>query len=185
MTRAPIRALAVAAALLAGGAAATAPVSAAPSAHAGASASSGAFTTVVPSGFRDETKGLSGAALNIQFAIIGPRADGFSTNINVIRERYHGTDVAALASTELASIKHLYPKAHTFSAIAVTSVDRETARAFSYTNAPLNGKVLHQRQVFVIHAGWAYSITYSALPGAAYAASLPALEQVIAGWRWR
>jgi hypothetical protein len=186
VTRTPIRILAVAATLLAGAAAATAPVSvAAPTAHAGATASSGAFTTVVPSGFRNETRSLSGAALNIQLVIIGPRAHGFSTNINVIREHFVGTDVAALARGQLTSIKRIYPKAHGFSAIAVTTVDRDPARAFAYSNAPLNGKLLHQRQVFVIHAGWAYSITYSALPGAAYSASLPALHQVIADWRWR
>jgi hypothetical protein len=146
-------------------------------------ASSGAFETVLPHGFADRTAAFSGSAVRLDLVIAAPASDGFAVNVNVVRERIKTTDVTALAQASLAYIRNT-TRAHAFSALQTLSVDGATARAFDYLTSASTGTSLHQRQVYVIHSGWAYVITYSALSGSQYQGSLSALRQVLAGWRW-
>jgi hypothetical protein len=52
-----------------------------------------------------------------------------------------------------------------------------------YYNRPTGERLLRQRQVFVAHGQWIYTITYSALPDA-YTAHDGAVDRVAAGWKW-
>jgi DcrB len=146
-------------------------------------ASSGAFETVLPHGFADRTAEFSGSAVRLDLVIAAPASDGFAVNVNVVRERVKTTNVTAVAEASLAYIKNT-TRAHAFSPLQTLGVDGATARAFDYLTSASNGTRLHQRQVYVIHAGWAYVITYSALSGSQYQGSLSAFRQVLAGWRW-
>ena len=144
----------------------------------------GSFQTVVPSGFIDATRSVRSGVANVQYLAIGPRADGFATNINVIREPAQGrTDIARITGVEVAAIKRLDPRADRFSEPSEITVGGEPARAVDYYNRPTGERLLHQRQVFVARGQWIYTITYSALPDA-YAAQAGAVDRVVAGWKW-
>jgi hypothetical protein len=143
------------------------------------------FVTVTPQGFTDQTSSSQASALKVLYLAIGPRANGFSTNINVVREPSHGlTDVSTIANAELATIKRLERQAHSFSELQSLTVGGEQARSVDYLNTPAGTRELHQRQVFVQHGGSIYTITYTALP-AAYAASSGAMDQLLNRWTWR
>jgi hypothetical protein len=143
------------------------------------------FTTVTPHSFSDATSSSQASALKVLYLAIGPRANGFATNINVVREPNHGlTDASTVANAELASIKRLEAQAHGFSALQSVTVGGEPAKSVDYLNTPAGTRELHQRQVFVQHGGSIYTITYTALP-AAYTASAAAMDQVLHGWNWR
>jgi hypothetical protein len=147
-------------------------------------ASSGAFVASIPTGFSDGAAQFAGGAIKIQAAVLGPRVNGFTVNINVVRQKVASTSLALVTAEEVAGVKRVFPGAHGFSPIRSTSVSGEPARSLSYLNSP-SGRLLHQRQIFVIHNGWAYVITYTASAATQYAKWLPALAQFIAGWHWR
>lgn len=143
----------------------------------------GRFATVIPGGFVDATKRLRGSAITIQYLAVGPRRQGFATNINVVREQSpRQTDIDKIAGLEIAGIKRLEPGAHNFSQVQSLTVGGQPARSVDYVSRPGN-RPLHQFQVFVAQGGWIYTITYSALPGD-YSASLAAVKQITDGWHW-
>jgi hypothetical protein len=143
----------------------------------------GRFATVVPSGFADNTKAVQGGSVNIQYLAIGPRQDGFATNINVVREQSRGeSDIDKITSLEVAGIKRFEAKAHQFSQVQSLTVDGEPARSVDYLSQP-GDKPLHQLQVFVARGPWIYTITYSALP-TDYSDNVAAMQQVTSGWHW-
>jgi hypothetical protein len=142
------------------------------------------FVTVTPQGFSDQTRSSQASALKVLYLAIGPRTNGFSTNINVVREPSHGlTDASTIANAEVTTIKRLESRAHGFSQLQSLSVGGEPARSVDYLNTPAGTRELHQRQVFVEHGGSIYTITYTALP-AAYAASIGAMDQLFKSWTW-
>jgi hypothetical protein len=61
---------------------------------------------------------------------------------------------------------------------------RAAARGVDYRKGPVGGPQLPQYQVFALHGGKIYMVTYTAL-SFRYGASLPAMQQVLAGWRWK
>ncbi|HEY1509553.1 MAG TPA: DcrB-related protein [Solirubrobacteraceae bacterium] len=143
----------------------------------------GRFATVVPRGFADNTKTVQGGTVNIQYLAIGPRSDGFATNINVVREQSQGaSDIDKITSLEIAGIKRFEAKAHQFSQIQSLTVDGEPARSVDYLSQP-GDRPLHQLQVFVARGAWIYTITYSALP-TDYSDNVSAMAQVTSGWHW-
>ncbi len=144
----------------------------------------GSFQTIVPSGFVDATRSVSSGVANVQYLAIGPRANGFATNINVIREPAAGrTNINRITGLEVATIKRIDPRADRFSQPTAIIVGGRPGRAVDYYNRPTGERLLHQRQVFVAHGQWIYTITYSALPDA-YAAGVGAVDRVAAGWKW-
>ncbi len=144
----------------------------------------GSFQTIVPSGFVDATRSVRSGVANVQYLAIGPRANGFASNINVIREPAGGrTDINRITGLEVATIKRIDPRADRFSQPSAITVGGQPARAVDYYNRPTGERLLRQRQVFVAHGRWIYTITYSALPEA-YAAGVGAVDQVAAGWKW-
>jgi hypothetical protein len=144
--------------------------------------SDGAFETVIPHGFANKTAEYSGSAIRVDLLVLRPAANGFAVNINVVRERIKSVNVSALTQASIAFERDT-TRDHAFSTPQSLSVDGDAARAYDYLN-PLDGKTVRQRQVYVIHDGWAYVMTYSALSGSQYQGSLSALGQVLSGWRW-
>jgi hypothetical protein len=143
----------------------------------------GRFATVVPSGFADNTKTVQGGTVNIQYLAIGPRSNGFATNINVVREQAQGaSDIDKITSLEIAGIKRFEAKAHQFSQVKSLTVGGEPARSVDYLSQP-GDRPLHQLQVFVARGPWIYTITYSALP-TDYGDNVSAMQQVTSGWHW-
>jgi hypothetical protein len=144
----------------------------------------GRFQTVIPAGFVNATNSVQSGVANVQYLAVGPRHHSFATNVNVVREPARGrSDMDQIVGLEIATIKRLAPQAGSFSKVTRLTLGGEPARAVDYLNAPTGNSVLHQRQVFVIHGGWIYTITYSALPSA-YVAHVRALDAVTSAWRW-
>jgi hypothetical protein len=144
---------------------------------------SGAFQTVVPTGFDNETAEFSGSVIRVELVVIAPATSGYSANINVGRERVKNATLAALVQASLA-VTRAATRAHAFSAVQSLTVAGDPARAYDYLTS-FNGTSVRQRQVFVIHDGWAYVATYSALSGSDYQARLWALGEMLSAWRWR
>src|SRR3977135_2198644 len=93
----------------------------------------GRFATVIPAGFVDATKKVQGGAINIEYLAVGPRRQGFATNINVVREQSRGqASIDSIVGLELAGIKRLEPQAHSFSQVQSLTVDGEPARSVDY-----------------------------------------------------
>jgi hypothetical protein len=150
---------------------------------ASVSSSNGSFATALPSGFQDGTRSAQGGAINVLFLAVGPRIANETININVIREAAAGrTDMGEIAGTELKGIRSLVPQARSFSQVSSLTVGGSPARAVDYLGIP-NGHRLHLRQVFVLHGGWIYTITYTAQPST-YQSHLAALDQVVGSWVW-
>lgn len=150
---------------------------------AGVTSSDGRFVAVIPAGFRNATASAQGGPFNILYLAVGPRTRGFATNINVVRESAAGlTDLNAIVRDELKGLERLQPDTHPISSRASVPVDGAPARVLDYVHGPAT-QLLHLRQVIVEHRGWIYVITYTA-PSSTYAASLPALAQVISSWHW-
>jgi hypothetical protein len=140
----------------------------------------GRFATVIPDGFAQARTGVQG----VQYLALGPRHNGFATNINVVNEPSRGqTSIDTITNLEIAGIKRLEPQAHQFSQPQSLTVDGQPARAIDYLSLPDKQRLLHQYQVFVAKDGTIYTITYSALPSS-YSANLDAMKQVTDGWHW-
>jgi hypothetical protein len=141
------------------------------------------FVAAIPAGFRNATASTKGGPINILYLAMGPRTGGLTTNINVIRASSAGsTDINAIVRTELKGLRLVLPDARRISTPEPVTVGGEPALAVDYLNGPATRR-LHLRQVFVEHRGWTYVITYTA-SSTAYAASMPALAQVMSSWRW-
>lgn len=144
----------------------------------------GRFATVIPDGFVNAINRVQGGPLNIQYLAVGPRHNGFATNINVVHEpRRAQKSIDAIASLEIAGIKRLEPQAHDFSRVQSLTVDGQPARAVAYLSLPDNHRLLRQYQVFVAKGTTIYTITYTALPGD-YSDNLASVKQVTGGWHW-
>jgi hypothetical protein len=143
---------------------------------------SGRFTTVIPRGFRNDTAAFSDSPLKIELVMLGSKVDGFTVNINVLTEHAPTGDVGALAQAALGAVKRT-TSVHRVSAFRDLTIDGSDARAVDYL-VSVSGRTLHDQQVYVIHNGWAYAITYTALAGSEYRGSLSALSQALANWRW-
>jgi hypothetical protein len=161
------------------------PAKASPAAGgASVTSAAGSFQTVIPPGFLDGTRSVPIHVANLQYLAVGPRSHAFATNINVIRESARGrTGIDQIVGMELATIKRLEPRASGFSPVSGMTIGGDRARVVDYINRSSGGPLLHQRQAFVVHDGWIYTITLSALPST-YAANLGALNRVAAAWRW-
>jgi hypothetical protein len=143
----------------------------------------GRFATVIPDGFVNALRRVQGGRINIQYLAVGPRRDGFATNINVVDEPSDGkTSTDTISGAEIAGIKRLEPQAHRFSQVQSLTVGGQPARAIDYLSRP-DKRLLHQYQVFVVKDGTIYTITYSALPSS-YSDNLGSMKQVTDGWHW-
>ena len=139
---------------------------------------------MIPEGFVNALSQVKAGPINIQYLAVGPRHNGFATNINVVHEPSHGqTSIDTITGLEIAGIKRLEPQAHQFSQVQSLTVDGQPARAIDYLSLPDKHRLLHQYQVFVVKDGTIYTITYSALPSS-YSDNLASVKQVTDGWHW-
>ena len=66
---------------------------------------------VIPAGFRNAIASARGGPINVLYLAIGPRTEGFATNINVVRDRSAGvTNLDAVVRDELRGLKRLLPE---------------------------------------------------------------------------
>jgi hypothetical protein len=148
-------------------------------------ATSGAFTIVVPRGFHDETAAYAHSnGAKLELLVAGSKDDGFTVNINVVREHIGTASLGNVTQGSIGDLKRAYG-AGRFSAIQDLTVAGAPAHAVSYFATFGSPNLVHGRQVYLVHDGWAYTVTYSALSGAQYGGSLPALGECLASWRWR
>ncbi|HEX4033087.1 MAG TPA: hypothetical protein VHX66_01475 [Solirubrobacteraceae bacterium] len=147
-----------------------------------AASTSHVFTVAVPSGFHDDTAKFAGGAIRFELVLAGSVSNGFAVNINVVRERSQGASIGQLAQASKTDLKRLN-KAHDFSTLQDLTIGGAPARAFSFAASFGGGKVLHDRQAYVIHDGWGYVVTFSALPSQ-YAGSVSAFSECLTSWRW-
>ena len=124
-----------------------------------AKAGGGYFTTVIPAGFSDATASLSTSVFRVLYDAAAAPVNGFSTNINVVREQAPSGDIASDTVRELTTLKRAEPGAYGFSTVSSMTVDGSPAREVDYLSR-IGGHLLHLRQVFVLHAGAMYTITY-------------------------
>ncbi len=149
------------------------------------SATHGGFQTIVPGGYRNDLAASADEANGIEYAAVGPRVHGFSTNLRVFRAPAGVGDVGAVARSALRRLSQrpaFLSKARRVSSLQALKVGGEPALAVDYQLA--GRRLTYHRQVFVIHDGWAYQISDTTVP-AQYAQSLRALDSVIRSWRWR
>jgi hypothetical protein len=151
-----------------------------PAGTATASGAGGAgFTTATPTGFRNLTAATKGGAFNFAYFAVGPQR----ASINVVRGSSGGmTDMDAVVLIELRTVKRIFPSAHRFSAVGSLMIDGAPARTIDFLNTAV-GRRLHQRQIYVVHGGALYVITYTAIPSL-YASQTDSLNQVLTAWRW-
>jgi hypothetical protein len=145
----------------------------------------GSFATVIPDGFSDVARAPRGGPVNnMLHAVVRPRVGNYLPSIDVVRQPKDGLSSTAFARRDLRSIPQLAPppNAHGVSSPRTLTVAKAAARSISYFTQAM-GRVLHQRQVFVLHGRWIYTLTYSAL-STEYSRFVAAIDRVIASWRW-
>jgi hypothetical protein len=148
------------------------------------SARDGTFTTIIPAGFANRSSALAGAPITLLYAAVAPKVDGFHSNINVVGESSQGlSDPEVVAQQEIKNLKTAAPHTHAFSGIRPVTLDGAPARSVDYLNV-VGTRPIHQLQVFAVHKSRIYTVTYTAL-SSRYASSLPAMQQVLAAWRWK
>jgi hypothetical protein len=190
--RSPVRVMAVALLVLValagagcgGGSSSSSSTTSGPAPSGSVPGRDGTFTTVIPSGFTNGSAALAGGPITLLYAALAPKVNGFHANINVVGESSQGlSDAQVVAEQELKNLKTAAPHPHAFSAIRPTTLDGSPARSVDYLNV-VGTRAIHQLQVFAIHKHRIYTVTYTALRSR-YAASLPAMQQVLSGWRWK
>jgi len=144
---------------------------------------SGAFTIVVPRGFRNETANTH-SAVNLELLVAGSTTSGFTVNINVVREHIGTASLGKITQGTIGYLKSA-DGAGRFSTIQDLTVAGAPAHAVSFFATFGSPNLQQDRQVYLVHDGWAYTVTYSALSGAQYGGSLSALAECLATWRWR
>jgi hypothetical protein len=147
-------------------------------------ATSGAFTIVIPRGFSNETSSYENGSVKLELLVAGPKVNSFTANINVIRARIGSASLEKVTQGAIADLKRAYG-AGRFSTIQDLTVAGTPAHAVSYYATFGTPNLVHGRQVYLVRDGWAYTVTYSALSGAEYAGSLSALAECLSSWRWR
>jgi hypothetical protein len=146
---------------------------------------SGAFTIVIPRGFRNETASYANNnGIKLELLVAGSNDNGFTVNINVVREHIGSASLAKVTQGSIGDLKRAYG-AGRFSTIEDLTVAGAPAHAVSYFATFGSPNLVHGRQVYLVHDGWAYTVTYSALSGSQYGGSLSALGECLATWRWR
>jgi hypothetical protein len=152
------------------------------------------YELTVPEGWNDE----SGAGEEIEVAgfspdllLVGEREDGFTTNVNVIRDVSPnvGLDVQMRAERDLLlqggapGIDEDLDAARDLSPVERTTLDGQAARAHEF-ELPQGERTVRVRQVFTRESGSSYVVSYTALPDR-FDDELDAFAAILGSWRWR
>lgn len=147
----------------------SAPTSSAPTSSAPASSASSTsaskkplssgrpFTVKLPAGYKEDRAKESGIVAAVY---LGPVADNFATNVIVTREAAHGLSVKAVQKLAVGSLKK-GSQIRNLSSASDQKIDGEPALSYSFEDTQ-QGFKLKQGQVVVVHADYAYVITFTA-----------------------
>lgn len=140
------------------------------------------YSFAVPEGWTDETEQFSGSAVNIDLAVAAESADGFASNINVIRETPPGDpsldDVVSTFREQLESVI-----ARDISDAMDSELDGDEAKTYTYAIGAEEGPARRGRQVVTLHDGAVYTITFTSLDDA-FAADEAAFQAALDSWTW-
>lgn len=143
----------------------------------------GGFSTAIPRHWSNGAALVSPSSINLQYVVTGPSSGGFLTNINVVREPTSSSDLDAITRASIKGVRALFSTITRMSALHPLTVGGSPARAYNYFAHSSSHRHIHVQQIVVLHGGYAYTITDTAL-ASQYTGSVSALEQVVRGWRW-
>lgn len=140
----------------------------------------GSFSVVVPAGWHEDRA----FAQKYQLAevYLGPSTNGFAANVNVVREAAGSLSLNQYLQQALTKLRRQLA-VRNLSSPRSTTVDGEPALTYTFDDTQ-SGYSLRQAQVVVLHAGSAYVVTYTAVSGAPYVTSAPAVRAIKDSWRW-
>ena len=151
------------------------------------------YEVTVPKGWDDESdvgEDIEVAGFNPELVLAGKRADGFATNVNVIRGESPpvGLDEQTRRERDLirSGAENIDPALK--AGVNLTPVERTTlagheARAHEFEISE-DDRVVRIRQVYARDSGWTYFISYTALPQY-FDEELDEFEAILRSWKWR
>lgn len=142
------------------------------------------YTVDVPSGWRDGSAALKGSAIKFDNAYLNPKGEVPKENIIVIRETPPGVEKVTLPALDqqFRAQASINAKPGTLSATLPATLDGNEADTYTYAmkTPGINGR---QRQLFAIHDGAIYTITWTA-PAKGFDESSELFDRILAGWHW-
>jgi hypothetical protein len=151
------------------------------------------YEVTVPEGWDDESdvgEEVEVAGFSPELVLTGKRADGFATNVNIIRGKSPqvGLDEQTRLERDLLrrGQEDVDPDLHAaqnLSPVERIAVDGHQARAHEFEIAQ-EDRTVRVRQVFVRDGGWTYFISYTALPEA-FDEELDEFDAILGSWKWR
>jgi hypothetical protein len=164
----------------------------------------GGYSYAVPEDWDDRTEEsedvpeLELAGYRPDTLVIGERREGFTTNVNVIREPGLPDDVTPGDYAEIALAALRDPASSGFPQEVIEAIEEQDVRAVSETgttelagergaswqyDSTRDGRALRVRQVVAVRSNAAYTLTYTAAQES-FEEDLPAFEEIVESWRW-
>ena len=145
--------------------------------------------------FRDEVEKIAGeGARSAQYELLAASrdpVDEFAANLNVVKgvtglpESLTPREYEQRARRELEALYEQNPGLRGTDAEPIRDVKvGGSDAAQTEVTRELSGRRVRQRQIFVIHEGTAFVITYTALVGN-FEKELGEADQLLASWRWK
>jgi DcrB len=141
------------------------------------------YTMELPDGWKDRTEDAAkqSPGIKVDRLIIGPRVEGFATNVNVIRE-------ARPANSTLEEIEQQgRPQIRGVGGRDISQakpVELGGERALSHTyRIRQQGKLLTGEQFIAIRDGRVYNVTVTSAPSA-FADARKDLREIADSWKW-
>ncbi len=143
-----------------------------------------AYTVSLPEGWRDSTDDEAADEVPIKFdrLFTGDRVEGFTVNVNVIREPKPDADIEEIVA---AGQKQLEAG---FGATDLSPPDKrelDEDPAFAYTYALDQGeRTLRGEQVVAVHEDRLFTVTLTA-PAEAFEEQEPEFREILDSWDWK
>ena len=163
---------------------------------AGETVKGSTYEVTVPDGWEDESEqadDIEVAGYSPEVILTGQREDGFTTNVNVIRESSLAEDVdldkymeatrELLEQGELPGAEGLPAPATGLTEPEPAELDGERALSHDYAIST-GGRELRFRQVVTVREGSGYAVTFTALRDR-FEEDVGKLDDVVESWRWR
>ena len=141
------------------------------------------YSVELPDGWSDRTddaeEQTGGIAVDRLF--IGPRVDGFATNVNVLREaRPPGASLEEIEQRGRPQIRGVGGR----NISPARPVELGGERALSHTyRIRQEGKLLRGEQYIAIHDGRVYNVTVTSVPGA-FDDAQKDFKEIADSWKW-
>ena len=152
------------------------------------------YELTVPDGWDDESSAgeeIDVAGLSPNVLLVGEREDGFTTNVNIIRNDSPGLGLDAqvkaerevLESGDLPGSDSDLPPAEDLSPVERTTLGDKQARSYEF-ELEQEDRTLALRQLITIHDDAVYAITLTTLPDR-FDEELATFESILDSWRWK